>query len=286
MGDSTAITEKGEGVILTPDPSALTRDLIAQQTAGLRELLHAEIQGETTAILARLNAMDKAVTVFQDSLTRVPTEVDKQVGGLRTFLEARVDGHAAAMETRLGGMDKAIVLLQALHDRIPAQMDSRVAHLHTLMNEKFETQGERFNGVQKQFQERDVRGEQSAAAGGAALKAALQAQKESAGDQLKALQASIDKSEAATTKLLEALGETLKTATSSQNEKLETLTRGLETRIVEQGNRLERMEAGGLGRAAAVTDQRATISASATLFGLAATLIIVLIAVATYFAAH
>jgi hypothetical protein len=61
-----------------PDPSFLTTQQLAREISGLRELLE-----------ARLNAIDKATSLFEGNLTRVPTEVDKAVATLQALHEAK-----------------------------------------------------------------------------------------------------------------------------------------------------------------------------------------------------
>jgi rubrerythrin len=69
------MAEPAKGSVPLPDPTVLTT-----------ENLRREIDNLTKLIDARLDGMDKAVIIFQDSLTRVPTDTDKQVGHLRELL--------------------------------------------------------------------------------------------------------------------------------------------------------------------------------------------------------
>lgn len=59
-----------------PDPTALTTVALHHEISTLKELFE-----------TRLNAMDKALTIFQDNLTRAPTEVDKQIGHLKSLTQ-------------------------------------------------------------------------------------------------------------------------------------------------------------------------------------------------------
>jgi hypothetical protein len=54
------------------DPTPVTIEALQREAAVLKEL-----------IFTRLDAMDKAVTLFNENLNRVPTDVDKQVGNLK-----------------------------------------------------------------------------------------------------------------------------------------------------------------------------------------------------------
>jgi hypothetical protein len=68
MAENISLTER---IQLSPDQ--LYRELI-----GLREIIE-----------TRLNAIDKATTIFQDNLTRMPTEVDKQIAHLKELHEEK-----------------------------------------------------------------------------------------------------------------------------------------------------------------------------------------------------
>jgi hypothetical protein len=60
------------------DPTLLTLQAVQREGESLKEL-----------VFTRLDAMDKAVELFADNLTRVPTDVDKQVGNLKELLIER-----------------------------------------------------------------------------------------------------------------------------------------------------------------------------------------------------
>jgi hypothetical protein len=71
------------------DPSALTTAQTVREIAALKEL-----------ITTRLEAMDKAIVLFSDNLTRVPTDVDKQVGNLKELHDERFK----RVDTKFGGI--------------------------------------------------------------------------------------------------------------------------------------------------------------------------------------
>jgi hypothetical protein len=79
----------------TPDPSTLTVQLTLREIAAVKEIFAERFD----SINVRIAAMDKAQSLFEANLTRVPTEVDKQIGhvrevieGLRTFVEEKFRG--------------------------------------------------------------------------------------------------------------------------------------------------------------------------------------------------
>ena len=149
-----------------PDPSDLTLSMVYHEIANLRQLLE-----------ARLDGIDRATEVFQQNLTRVPTEVDKQVLRLRELHDERF---SAAKEARNGLAE----------------------------------------GIQKQFDERDIRSKASELSAQVAVSAALQAQKEAAAAQNDSNAAAISKSEVATTKQIDGILALLASNTKAIDEKI------------------------------------------------------------------
>jgi hypothetical protein len=144
----------------------------------------------------------------------------REISNLRAVLASQIGGQRDVFEARLAGMDEAIKLLQTIEDRRPKEMEALVQHLHDLMNE-------RFGSVDKQFMERDTRTEQAAASTKTAVDAALQAQKEAAGEQNKSLTLSIDKTERGTQ---ESIRQNADLQASNYNG-LRDLLGGLDTRL-------------------------------------------------------
>ncbi len=74
----------------TIDPTALTTTALLREIANLRE-----------NISVRLDAMDKAMTLFQENLVRVPTEVQREVGNLKELHGARFEQAERALAAAL-----------------------------------------------------------------------------------------------------------------------------------------------------------------------------------------
>src|ERR1700738_2861976 len=146
-----------------------TRNSHPDPTVRTVEQLQREVSALKELHGVRLEAMDKAIQVAHDDLVRVPTDVQKAVGSLKDVLQETFKIH-----------------------------DEKFQSTQQLAAEKFA-------GIQKQFDERDVRTEQSATATKIAVDAALQAQKEAAGAQNESNAAAIAKSEAATTKQIDGI---------------------------------------------------------------------------------
>ena len=66
-------------LVPVPDPTALTTDLVERGLASERTLVEAKLD----ILRQRLDGIDKATIIFNETLTRVPTDVDKQVGNLK-----------------------------------------------------------------------------------------------------------------------------------------------------------------------------------------------------------
>jgi len=120
------------------------------------------------------------------------------------------------LETRLNGMDKAIELLQSGADKFPARIDEKIASLQQVHEEKF-------NSIQLQFKERDVRTEQTAKDSKVAIDAALQATKESSVEQNKSFALATAKSEAGFSKQIDQLGVLIQTTTKAFDDKIDDI---------------------------------------------------------------
>lgn len=188
-------------VIPNPDPSEMTRSKIDHDIQELEQKLYERIEGLRASMQARLDAIDKASLLFETNLNRIPTQTDRQVGGLQDLIYAKLEA------------------------------------LQTLLNSNHVLTDQKFTGVDRQFDERDVRVGQSAVAATTAVNAALQAAKEAVGEQNKSFTLSITKSETATAKQIDAL------LVTSQ-----TVAAGLLTTITDVKERLTRIEGKETGR--------------------------------------
>jgi hypothetical protein len=192
-----------------------------------------------------------------------PTEltsmlVDKAFSNLREILEAQIQGQKELFQARFAAIEQATQLHQDRFDRIPDQIDAKITSLARLGEERFKTIEEhhktveqQFLGIQTQFQERDVRVRESALAATTAINAALQSQKEAAGEQAKSFTLSIDKSEKGT---LEQINQ--------QRALLDAMKQGFDGKIDDVKERVTRIESIGAGRIAEVVDTRAAATDS------------------------
>lgn len=142
-----------------------------------------------------------------------------------TKLESGHAEHAliqAVIETRLDGMDKATALVRELTDSLPRSIDEKITALHQVHEEKF-------NSIQTQFRERDVRTDQSSRDQKVAVDAALQAAKEAVGKQNESSDKSIIKSETSTSKQIDQIMQLIVSGSKAMDDKLndvkERLTR-------------------------------------------------------------
>ena len=200
-----------KGNIPVPDPTLLTTQQLIREMGGLRELLESQIHA------------------LQETLRQREIVVTSEIKALQEVLE-----------TRLDGMDKAIAILQTISDRFPSMVAHEISQLKILHEEKFLSTAIQFDGIQKQFEERDTRTEQTSQASTTAINAALQAAKEAVGQQECFFALATSKSEAATTKQIDALQVLFQTGNKATDEKIE-----------EMRGRLLRMEGAGIGQLAA-----------------------------------
>jgi hypothetical protein len=222
------------------DPSPLTTAALQREVASifrelttLKEQSRTELSSEIKVLEAKITAIDKATGVFQENLTRVPTEVQKAVQNLRDLHETRLDCLAADLtlvreiiQTRFEGMDRALNLLQAIADRFPERIDEKISALK-------EIHGGQFDAIQVQFKERDVRTAETSKQSEVAISAALQAAKEAVG-----------KSEVVTSKQIEDVKALFNTLSGALRDRLDEFT-----------ERFARLEGTALGQAGQKSDQ-------------------------------
>lgn len=232
------------GSVPVPDPTKLTTEQLIREAAALRELLETKLNGserETKEAFLTINSKLGATEAARIALDKTLSErIDFRVK------EAAHNGELIrdVLQTRLDGMDKAIRILQDIADKFPARIDEKIGAVSEVATQKFAgdqaLMNEKFNSVQKQFEERDVRTEQAAGAVKIAVDAALQAQKEAASEANKSNAAATQKSEASTTKLIDA-----------QATLITNMTKAFDDKIGDVKDRVNRIE-GGWGGATQV----------------------------------
>ena len=162
------------------DPQALMQAISDRSVVNLR-----------SEIGARIDSMDKATNLWHEDLVRVPTEVQRTVAAVREFLEQYIQRVHADIKGELG-----------------REFETLLGKITTLS----EVSDERFKGIQIQFNLLKQATEQLDLANKTAIAAALQAQKESAGETQKSSQAAIAKSETSTSEAIKALTASFNTA--------------------------------------------------------------------------
>lgn len=176
--------------------------------------------------------------------TRLTTEqLNRTEAALREFIVQTQRSLREIIETRLDGNDQAIELLQAAANTFPQRIDEKILALKSVHDERFAavtaSTTEKFASIQTQFSERDVRTEQAAGAVKIAVDAALQAQKEAAGEQNRSNALAQSKSETAFTKQIDQMSLLL-----------QTMTKAFDDKLGDVKDRLTRIEGGASGMSA------------------------------------
>lgn len=170
---------------------------------------------------------------------------------LSEIIEREVKKSSDVINARIEGIERGIALFQADLVRVPTALDRAICGLRELIESRLERNSavsvERFLRVESQFNERDKRSDQLAMASATAITAALQAQKEAAGEAQKSSSVAIAKAEAATSESINQLKVLFQTSISALN-----------TQILDVKSRLDKGEGGAVGTIAAVADHRYT----------------------------
>ena len=165
------------------------------------------------------------------------------------LVERTVKNSTDVFNARVDGIERGIEIFQADLVRVPTAVDRAIDGLRELVEAKIEKNSvvsvERFLRIDSQFVERDKRAEQLALASSTAIAAALQAQKEAAGEAQKSSAAAIAKAETATSESIRQL-QTL----------FQTSIQALNLQVQDVKSRLDKGEGVGAGRIGAVSDQR------------------------------
>lgn len=131
-------------------------------------------------------------------LSDLTNAVDREIRNLKDVITIRVNAVEKAQETFQNDLT-----------RVPTQVDREVKALRELIESKIDrladVTNERFEGVAKQFSERDKRTEQLSLADKTAIAAALQAQKEAAGAQNESNTTSTSKMEGSFSRLIDLM---------------------------------------------------------------------------------
>src|SRR5665213_1907732 len=182
-----------EGSMPVPDPTVLTTQQLHRELAALRELIE-----------TRLNGYDKAITLLQTTMDKSPS-----IGEMYAKHEEMFKSIATEFLER----DKALVLIHEFITQHPTVIEATVNTLRNLHDEKF-------NSIQKQFNERDIRTEQTQRDSKVAVDAALQAAKEAVSEQNKSSALAIGKSEASTTKQIDQLNVLIASSAKGLDDKI------------------------------------------------------------------
>lgn len=169
-----------------------------------------EVNNLREVVETRLNAIDRATNLFQENLTRVPTDTDKQIRHLQELHDEKFFGVKNELQQILSGIQIQLA------DRTVGSND-RMAGIGKDFTNRLESS---ISGIQKQFEERDVRSKAAELAAQVAVGAALQAQKEAAGAQNESNSAAITKSESATVKQIDGILALLNSNSNALNDKI------------------------------------------------------------------
>ena len=156
--------------------------------------------------------------------TKLTTEqLVREIAALREILETKATGSQDLFNMRVANVDKTTDRILVLLDRLPGYIDKEVGNLRTLHDEKFD-------GVEKQFKERDTRIDEGAKANQIKVDAAFAAAKEAVGEQNKSYKEATAKSEASFDKRMDQLSDTMKTSAGTSDAKIDDLKQRL-TRV-------------------------------------------------------
>jgi len=167
-------------------------------------------------------------------------QLRRELGAMRDILDVKIGAVENATAASFKELDSSLERLHGAIKDWPGMTSEKIGHLRALHEE-------RFNSVQKQFDERDVRAKAAEDAAKVAVNAALQAQKEAAGAQNDSNAAAITKSEAATIKQIDGILALLASNTKAIDDKISVINGRLD-RGEASGKQVVRQEDVGLNQ--------------------------------------
>jgi hypothetical protein len=81
---------QGTAITPVPDPTTLTNELVSKQTAALREVLEAKIDGLAALMKGQFEAQDRATKLLEKWRDVLPTEIKAEVTHLNDLLEQKI----------------------------------------------------------------------------------------------------------------------------------------------------------------------------------------------------
>jgi hypothetical protein len=202
MATPAARDARDLGWVPIPDPTILT----TEQSNRLREEMHREFSALREVIDAKVVSMTAAVDVINRRVDEHYALLSKDIGIGELNRKEALDKAAVTVQTAL---DKAERALQVSLADAKKDLERSLTEAETRVDDKFnlvkasakdfqaaadDVYSEKFSSIEKQFQERDTRTEQSASANKIAIDAAFLAQK-----------AAADKAELTTKETIEGL---------------------------------------------------------------------------------
>jgi hypothetical protein len=196
-------------------------------------------------------------TLKPDPSSATATTILREIASLKELFETKFEGY-----------DKAIVLLQDIANRSPTINEVYLQHEERfkVIDEKFETVNVRFDGVEKQFIERDVRTEKTERDSKTAIDAALAGQEKAAGKLNESSSQAILKQEASFSKQIDQLGDLIKTVIKGMDGKFDDIKERV-TRVETQDKTIDKSK----------TDFRLLIGVLVGVVGLIITVVVLVV---------
>jgi hypothetical protein len=267
--DDGDMAGKGTNRYPVPDPTSLTTDQMRREVAGLKELLTIQIEAIEEALALRIDEVARYPQRVSDEVQHLRDLHDRDIQGVRQQFNERDTRTALAAEHARTAIDAALAAVQDTGESYQRQASSMLETALRSVNELRLVHNEKFAGIARQFEERDVRTTQASSAADDALKAALQAAKELVGAQGEASAAAAVKSETSFTKQIDQIGTII-----------QTLEKALDARITELKERIDRGEGSSAGGAGQRVESRAVAQVAFAAVGVI--LVIITIAIAIY----
>jgi uncharacterized protein YoxC len=96
-----------------PDPTALTTEQLLRTVSAERDY----VDGKIAVLEQRLDAIDKATRLLNETVNRTPTEIQREVSHLRELLFERINAVTSQIDLMLSSSKEAIEKAEAANER-------------------------------------------------------------------------------------------------------------------------------------------------------------------------
>lgn len=218
---------------------------------------------------ARTEGWDRTPSSDPTSLTTAA--LLREIATLKEQVRTELLGEVKVLEAKIQALEKTAVAAHEDLVRVPTAVDRAVDDLRALHDERFERIEVKFQGVQTQIAERDIKVTETSLATSKAIDAALAAAEKARTSQAESAAQAAAKSESGFARALDQQSALAQTTTGAIRDQLEDLK-----------SRVTRIEAVAIGQSGQKTEQNQSSGLTIAVISIGVTILLALLAVFSF----